>query len=151
LKSRSETPISSHESHRISSLRAPVQGDQNQITKRSKQASGTSALPGPLRAASAPMTARPVLLAADADVMGWNSTNKDTIDDVGSERGQVPGRVVDGGVGASNFRFAAPAVVMGGRGSDLSLSLNYNSRVWHKAGSVITFDIDRDWIPGWSL
>ncbi len=151
LRSRSETPKSSHESRRASSLRAPTSGDQQRIAKRSKQASGTSALPGPLRAASAPMAARPVLQATGADQMGWNISNSDTIDDVGSERGPVPGRVADGGAGSGNFRFTAPAVVMGGRGIDLSLFLNYNSRVWHKAGSEITFDIDRDWIPGWSL
>jgi RHS repeat-associated protein len=77
--------------------------------------------------------------------------NNDTADDVGSERGVVTGRAVDGGVGSANFQFAAPAVVSDGRGIDLTMLLNYNSRLWHKAGSEITFDIDRDWIPGWSL
>ncbi|MGH9755556.1 MAG: hypothetical protein ACREA2_22475 [Blastocatellia bacterium] len=97
------------------------------------------------------MAARPGLLAAGADVTGWNMTNKYTTADVGSERGPVPGRTADGGAGAGNFRFSAPAVMMDGRGIDLSLALNYNSRVWHRANSEITFDIDRDLIPGWNL
>jgi len=37
---------------------------------------------------------------------------------------------------------------LGGRGQDLNFGLSYNSRVWHKANSEITFDIDRDWPAG---
>ena len=34
----------------------------------------------------------------------------------------------------------------------MSLGLAYNSHIWHKAGSKITYDIDRGWpAPGWSL
>src|SRR5262245_28088636 len=151
LKSRSEAAKSSRESRRVSSLRAPIQGDQKRITMRSKQA-GMPALPGPLRAASAPMAARPVVQATGGDLTGWNCSNNDTADDVGSERGHMTGRAVDGGAGSANFQFAAPAVLMGGRGIDLSLLFHYNSRVWHKVGSEITFDIDRDTlIPGWNL
>jgi hypothetical protein len=161
LKSRSEAQRSSHESRRIGSLRAPIQGDQKQIAGRSKQTrmsalpgsmqAGMPALPG-LRAASAPMASRSVLRAAIGDQTGWNITNKGTVDDVGSERGHVPGRAVDGGAGAGNFRLSTPAVLLCGRGIDLNLFFNYNSRVWHKAGSEITFDIDRDTlVPGWNL
>jgi hypothetical protein len=150
LKSQSEDVKSSHESRRIGSLRAPISGDQKQIARRSRQARMPS-LPGPLLGASAPMAALPVLQSQGGDQTGWNISNNDTMDDIGSERGHVPGRVIDGGVGSGNFRLAAPAAVLGGRSIDLSLLLNYNSRVWHKAGSEITFDIDRDWIPGWSL
>ena len=149
LRSRSETPKSSRESRRIGSLRAPTSGDQKRIARRSKQA-GTPALPG-LRAASAPMAALPALQSQGEDPTGWNSINNDTADDVGSERGNVTGRAIDGGVGSANFQFAAPAAILDGRGIDLSLLFSYNSRLWHKAGSEITFDIDRDWIPGWSL
>ncbi|MGH9754391.1 MAG: hypothetical protein ACREA2_16555, partial [Blastocatellia bacterium] len=150
LKSRSEVAKSSRESRRAGSLRAPIQGDQKQIAKRSKQAR-MPALPG-LRAASAPMAARPVLqIFQGEDSTGWNRANNDTMDDVGKERGPVPGRIVDGGVGSGNFQFSAPVAILDGRGIDLSLLLNYNSRVWHKAGSEMTFDIDRDWIAGWSL
>jgi RHS repeat-associated protein len=98
------------------------------------------------------MAAHPALQVQGEDQTGWNCSNKDTADDVGSERGHVTGRAVDGGAGSSNFQFAAPAVLMDGRGIDLSLLFNYNSRVWHKAGSEITFDIDRDTlVPGWNL
>jgi hypothetical protein len=51
------------------------------------------------------------------DLTGWNSTNNDTADDVGSERGVVTGRAIDGGVGSANFQFAAPAVVSDGAAS----------------------------------
>jgi RHS repeat-associated protein len=150
LKSRSETTKSSLESRRVNSLRAPVQSDQQRIAGRSKRAR-TPALPG-LRAASSPMAARPALQFQGEDQTGWNSSNNDTMDDIGSERGQVPGRIVDGGAGSGNFQFAAPAVVLGGRGIDLNLLFHQNSRVWHKAGTEITFDIDRDTlVAGWNL
>jgi RHS repeat-associated protein len=149
LKSRSEEPKSSRESGRVGSLRAPIQGDQKQAARRSRQAR-TPALPS-LRAASAPMASRPAALITGEDETGWNSGNNYMMAQVGSERGPVPGRAIDGGVGSSNFQFSTPAVVMDGRGIDLNLLLNYNSRLWQKAGSEITFDIDRDWIAGWSL
>src|SRR5262245_21885439 len=149
LKSRSETPKSSRESRRGASLRAPIQGDHKQIARRNKQAR-TPALPG-LRAASTPMAARPAVQFMGEDPTGWNRTNNATMDDIGKERGPLPGRIVDGGAGSGNFQFAAPVAGLDGRGIDLSLLLNYNSRVWHKAGSVMTFDIDRDWIAGWTL
>src|SRR5262249_24856275 len=74
LKSRSEEPKVSRESRRVGSLRAPVQGDQTRIARRSKRVR-TPALPGPLRAASAPMVARPALLLSGEDETGWNSVN----------------------------------------------------------------------------
>jgi hypothetical protein len=142
LKSKSEEAKSSRES-RARLLRAPVQGDQKRIARRGP-------INRPLRAASAPMAALPVLLP-QGDDKGWNSDNHQTMDDLGKERGRVQGRAIDGGVGSGNFRFSAPAAVLDGRGIDLSLLFNYNSRVWHKAGSQITFDIDREMIPGFSL
>ncbi len=37
-------------------------------------------------------------------------------------------------------------------GIDLALNLNYNSRLWNKSGSQLTYDIDRGFPgPGWSL
>jgi RHS repeat-associated protein len=148
VKSRTEETKSSHESGRVGLLRAPVSGDQKRIASRGKRA---PALPGPLRAASAPMSARPALLDNGEDSTGWHHINRHTADDTGAERGKVPGRPVDGGVGSANFQFSAPAVVMDGRGIDLSLLFHYNSRVWHKAGSEMTFDIDRENIPGLSF
>src|SRR5262249_4254394 len=147
-KRESEESKSSREPRRTSSLRAPIQGDQEKVSRRTSK---TPAAASALRAASAPMASRPAALITGEDETGWNSGNHYMMDRVGSERGIVPGRAIDGGVGSSNFQFAAPGVVLDGRGIDLSLLLNYNSRVWQKAGSEITFDIDRDWIPGWSL
>jgi RHS repeat-associated protein len=150
VKSRSETPKSSRESRRVGSLRAPTSSDRKLIARRSKQ--GRTPALADLRAASAPMAALPVMQIQGEDYTGWNSLNNDTADDVGRERGHVPGRAVDGGAGSANFQFAGPAVVMDGRGIDLSLLLSYNSRLWHKAGSELTFDIDRDTlVPGWNL
>ncbi|HZF38754.1 MAG TPA: Ig-like domain-containing protein, partial [Blastocatellia bacterium] len=158
LKSRSAIPRSSRESRRVGSLRAPISGEQKRIAGKQARMpalpgkhAGAPALPG-LRAASAPMmAARPPMLLPGEDEYGWNSVNNGAMDGIGSERGQVPGRAVDGGAGSSNFQFAAPAVMLYGRGIDLNLLLHYNSRLWQKAGSEITYNIDRDWIPGWSL
>jgi hypothetical protein len=55
-------------------------------------------------------------------------------------------------VGSSNFQLKVPVVRLSGRGLDLALDLTYNSRLWHKAGNTISYDIDRGWpAPGWSL
>jgi RHS repeat-associated protein len=148
IKSRTEETKSSHESGRVGLLRAPVSGDQKRIASRGKRA---PALPGALRAASAPMSASPALLQTGEDRFGWNRINRHTADDTGAERGKMQGRSVDGGVGSANFQFSAPAVVMDGRGIDLSLLFHYNSRVWHKVGSELFFDIDHDFIPGLSF
>jgi RHS repeat-associated protein len=153
IKSRSEESKSSRESGQIGSLRAPISGDQKRVARRGRRAGAVAlaGLPEPLRAASAPMASRPAVLEPGEDVDGWNSGNNRTADDVGAERGDFPGRAVDGGVGSSNFQFAAPGVVMDGRGIDLSMLFHYNSRVWHKAGNEITHNIDREAIPGWSF
>lgn len=81
----------------------------------------------------------------------WNQNNYTTLDDPGTERGDVPGHTADDGAGSGNFQFSAPMLGLDGRGLDLPLALNYNSRLWHKAGAEMYFDIDRDWIPGWSM
>ena len=55
-------------------------------------------------------------------------------------------------VGNSNYQLKVPVVRLPGRGLDLALDLTYNSRLWHKAGQEIHFNIDNDWpAPGWSL
>ncbi|MBO0719627.1 MAG: Ig-like domain-containing protein [Blastocatellia bacterium] len=149
LKSQSETPKSSRELRHVGVLRAPISGAQKRIASRSK---GIATLPGALHASSSPMmAARSLVLLPGEDPNGWNSTNNGLMDAVGSERGSVLGRALDGGAGSSNFQFAAPAVNLDGRGIDLNLNFHYNSRLWQKAGSQITFDIDHDWIPGWTL
>ena len=104
-----------------------------------------------LRATKSAITRAPMLFQS-GDPYGWNDNNYMTADDSGAERGDMPGHSADGGAGSGNFQFSAPVFGLDGRGIDLSLALSYNSRVWHKAGSEITFDIDRDWpAPGWSL
>jgi len=96
--------------------------------------------------------AMPRLLPLLLDEFGWNDGNFTTADDPGKERGVPPGHAPDGGAGSSNFYFAAPVLSLDGRGQDLNFGLSYNSRVWHKANTEITFDIDHDWPgPGWSL
>jgi RHS repeat-associated protein len=96
--------------------------------------------------------AMPRLLPLISDEFGWNDGNFSTADDPGKNRGELPGHPPDGGAGSSNFQFAAPVLSLSGRGQDVNFGLSYNSRVWHKANSEITFDIDHDWPgPGWSL
>lgn len=83
---------------------------------------------------------------------GWDNTNYWSADDPGNTRGNPLGNAQDDGAGSGNFQIAAPVLALPGRGIDIGLGLAYNSRVWNKAGSQITFDIDRDWpAPGWSL
>jgi RHS repeat-associated protein len=101
---------------------------------------------------SAGTKAMPRLLTLLDDPYSWTDGNFMTADDPGKERGKPPGHPPDGGAGSSNFQFSAPVLSLSGRGQDLNLGLSYNSRVWHKANSEITFDIDQDWPgPGWSL
>jgi RHS repeat-associated protein len=120
-------------------------------TKSSERGVG-AAKPGATRYAPAGTAVTAMPFFQSGDIYGWNNSNYMTADDSGKERGDMPGRPADGGAGSSNFQFAAPVLGLEGRGIDLSLALTYNSRVWHKANSEITFDIDRDWpAPGWSL
>ncbi len=98
------------------------------------------------------MVATAPVVQYGGDPCGWNNSNWTTADDSGKERGDMPGRAADGDAGSGNYEFSAPVIGLDSRGLDLELSLNYNSRLWHKAGSNITFDIDRDWpAPGWNI
>ena len=83
---------------------------------------------------------------------GYGDSNYWSADDPGNRVGDPPGAPSDGGAGSGNFQISAPVLSLAGRGINLSLDLNYNSRLWNKAGSQITYDIDKDWPgPGWSL
>lgn len=83
---------------------------------------------------------------------GWGDSNYWSADDPGNRVGAPPGGAMDDGAGNGNFQIAAPVLGLPGRGIDLSLGLAYNSRLWNKADSQITYDIDRGWpAPGWSL
>ncbi|HEV8483042.1 MAG TPA: hypothetical protein VGV87_05745, partial [Blastocatellia bacterium] len=83
---------------------------------------------------------------------GFDNSNYWSADDPGNRRGNPPGSPPDEGAGSGNFQLSAPVIELPSRGTSVSLSLVYNSRLWNKAGSQITFDIDKDWpAPGWSL
>lgn len=83
---------------------------------------------------------------------GWDSTNWPSSDDPGNQTGNPPGGPADDGAGSGNFQLSAPVIALPGRGIDLALNLNYNSRVWNKSSTQLKFDIDRgDPAPGWSL
>jgi RHS repeat-associated protein len=73
---------------------------------------------------------------------------------VGSPRNRVTDSSRIGSVlpESNNFNMAIPIVSLGGRGVGASLTLYYNSRVWFKHGSAITFDaIESRPSPGFSL
>lgn len=83
---------------------------------------------------------------------GWDSGNWASVDNPGNQTGNPSGSPADDGAGSGNFQLSAPVVSLPGRGIDLSLNLNYNSRVWNKSGTQLKFDIDHgDPAPGWSL
>lgn len=105
-------------------------------------------------AAESPATAAapsPVMMRP-ADQDGWGNDNWWMADDFGNHVGDPPGTSPDAGAGNGNFQFSAPIVSLPGRGMDVGLSLNYNSRVWSKAGNVMAFDAERGFpAPGWNL
>ena len=103
------------------------------------------------RYAAKPMAAAAAVQGGNYDYYQWNSGNYTEADDAGRERGDMPGHAQDGGAGSGNFQFSAPLMGLDGRGIDLNLALNYNSRIWHKSGSDMYFDIDGDYIPGWTF
>lgn len=82
----------------------------------------------------------------------WHDDNWTSFDDPGNQTGNPPGNPVDGGAGSGNFQISAPVLSVPGRGIDLALSLNYNSRVWNKAGNELAYNVGYDEpAPGWSL
>jgi RHS repeat-associated protein len=82
----------------------------------------------------------------------WDSGNYWSADEPSNRVGNPLGAPPDEGSGSGNFEFGAPVVGLPGRGIDVSLGLVYNSRLWNKAGSEISYDIDKGWPgPGWNL
>jgi YD repeat-containing protein len=87
----------------------------------------------------------------------WNNGNWQSADDPGNQTGNPTGSPADDGAGSGNFQISAPVVSLPGRGIDLALNLNYNSRLWNKSltsstSNELTYDIDRGFpAPGWSL
>ena len=83
---------------------------------------------------------------------GWGEGNYWSADDPINRVGDPPGSPMDGGAGSGNFQFNAPIYSLPGRGINISLNAVYNSRLWNKAGTQISYDNDRGWpAPGFSL
>ncbi len=86
------------------------------------------------------------------DEQGWDGTNWYLADDPDNQIGAPPGTSPDTAAGNGNFQLSAPVITLPGRGIDVNLSLNYNSRLWSKTGSGMSYDSDRGFpAPGWSL
>lgn len=86
------------------------------------------------------------------DEGGWNGGNWWTADDPGNQVGNPPGMSPDAVAGNGNFQMSAPVIALPGRGIDINLSLNYNSRLWSKSGGAVSYDSDKGFpAPGWSL
>ena len=82
----------------------------------------------------------------------WNGCNYTDGNEPDNRRGNPPGVPIDQGAGNGNFQISAPLLTLPGRGSNISLGLTYNSRVWTKSDTKINYDIDQDWpAPGWSF
>lgn len=127
----------------------------NKVAQRSG-AGEVSFLKASYAPASEPATTESAAPAASAAyiMMGeqWDDSNYTAADDPGNVRGDPPSQPADTGAGSGNFQADAPVLELPGRGIDLKLGLTYNSQVWTKSGSQITYDIDQDWpAAGWSL
>jgi RHS repeat-associated protein len=109
-----------------------------------KDASGEFTLIEPEEAARVSAAeARPALLPYDE----WNVDNIDEADELENIRGNSPGRPK----GKTNFNIVSPILSLAGRGLNVDLGLHYNSQVWSKVDSTISYDMDKDWLaPGWT-
>lgn len=55
-------------------------------------------------------------------------------------------------LGSHNYLFSAPVIDLGGREQGVELAMTYNSRVWTKDISTMTFNYNKGWPgPGWTL
>ncbi len=79
----------------------------------------------------------------------WNPANIEHAREPRNQRGDTPGIPREN----SNFNIMAPIFsVPGKNGSNVALDMTYNSRLWTKLGSNISYDIDKDALaPGWSF
>jgi RHS repeat-associated protein len=102
--------------------------------------------------AHAAKSATPAALLPEGGGGGWDDSNYWSAGDPENRVGDPPGVSADGGAGSGNFQFAAPVLSLPGRGINISLGLAYNSRLWNKAGTQMSYDNDRGWpAPGFSL
>ena len=99
---------------------------------------------------------------APAPQSGGGDSNDFLYDELWSEPrnlvGTPPNRVMDASrIGAvlpegSSFEFSVPIDALAGRGLPLSFAMHYNSRVWSRHGSAITFNAVNTWpYVGFSL
>ncbi len=91
-------------------------------------------------------------IGSGAEPPEWHNGNFPSADDPGRHTG-TPRNQGTVGAGSGNFGFSAPVLSLPGRnGLDVNLSLNYNSLLWHKSGTTITYDIDKgNPAPGWDI
>jgi RHS repeat-associated protein len=55
-------------------------------------------------------------------------------------------------LGSYSYSFGAPIISLPGRGIDLNLAMVYNSQLWSKDNSTITFNYNKGWpAAGWTL
>jgi RHS repeat-associated protein len=127
-------------------------------TERATVAAGTEKRRGRSNALAkrAHPSATKIALAPEAMPLlpgdGWGNDNYWSADDPGNGVGNPPGAAIDGGAGSGNFQFAAPILSLPGRGINISLGAAYNSRLWNKADTQISYDNDRGWpAPGFNL
>lgn len=100
--------------------------------------------------ASSASKSRAMMRPIDED--GWDGNNWYMADDPGNQIGNPPGTSPDAGAGNGNFQFSASVLALSGRGIDINLALNYNSRLWSKTGNRMSYDSDKGFpAPGWSL
>jgi RHS repeat-associated protein len=86
------------------------------------------------------------------DTVEWDDGNWWTADDPVNEVGNPPGTAPDAGASNGNFRLTAPVLSLAGRGLDVDLALTYNSRLWSKSGTTMTYDADDGFPgPGWNI
>lgn len=138
----------------VSTRDLPPEAAAQPLKRDDEQSSAHGTLSRLAKAAKAFLTGTPAAPTAPiaCDNCGWDGGNYTSADDPGNTVGDPPGGVQDDGAGSGNFQLDAPVLGLPGRGLDISLGLSYNSRLWNKSGSEMTYDIDRGWpAPGWSL
>ncbi|MEQ1606438.1 MAG: RHS repeat-associated core domain-containing protein [Pyrinomonadaceae bacterium] len=87
------------------------------------------------------------------DPIGWDNSNYATADDPVNWVGRPIGAASKKGAANGNYNLTIPAVNLDGRGDlGINLNLEYNSRLWSKFGTEMTYNADSGYpAPGWNL